>query len=77
MLHVPLDPVVDQDILDGTVAANHKAILLVGIDYLGANIVSALEDYIANGGTVLLSDDCKVQIAGATKIGMPCEVEKF
>ena len=77
MLHIPFDPVVDQDILDGTVAANHKVILLVGIDYLDAKIISALEDYIANGGTVLVSDDCKVQITGATKLGMACDVEKF
>jgi len=77
MLHVPFDPVVDQDILDGTVATHHKAILLVGIDYLDAKIVSALEEYIANGGTVLVSDDCKVKITGATKVGMPCDVTKF
>ncbi len=77
MLHVPLDPVVDQDILDGTVATHSKALLLVGIDYLDAKIVSALEAYIAGGGTVLVSDDCGVRIAGATKLGMPCDVTKF
>jgi len=77
MLHVSFDPVVDQDILDGTVAANHKAILLVDIDYLDAKIISALEEYIANGGAVLVSDECKVQINGATKVGMPCDVTKF
>ncbi len=77
MLHIPLDPVVDQDIQDGTVAANHKVLLLVGIDYLDAKVISTLEDYIANGGTVLASDDCKVQINGITKLGMACDVEKF
>jgi len=77
MLHVPFDPVVDQDILDGTVAANHKVLLLVGIDYLDAKIISALEEYIATGGAVLVSDDCAVTIAGATKLGMPCDLTRF
>ncbi len=34
-------------------------------------MIQALEDYIAWGGKVLLSDDCTVKVAGALRIGCP------
>ncbi|HWG03653.1 MAG TPA: hypothetical protein VG271_01440, partial [Beijerinckiaceae bacterium] len=69
MIHVPLWPVVEEDVLDGSLAANHKAVLLPGVNYLDPRVVTALEAYIASGGTVLLSDDSQVQIKGAQKLG--------
>ncbi len=69
MLHVGIFPVVEEDVLDGTLAANHKAVILPGVNYLEPRVVSALEAYAAAGGAVLLTDDCKVQIKGAQKIG--------
>ena len=61
MLHIPFFPVVEEDVLDGTLAANYKAIVLAGINYLDPKVIAALEDYIAGGGTVLITDDCQVQ----------------
>jgi hypothetical protein len=72
-----LQPVVEEDIADGTLAAHHKAILLPGIDYLDPAIVKALELFIANGGTVLVSDESKVQVKGATKLGVPVDASYF
>ena len=69
MIHVPLWPVVEEDVLDGSLAANHKAVLLPGVNYLDAKVVTALEAFISSGGTVLLSDDSQVQIKGAQKLG--------
>jgi len=60
--------VVDEDILDGTLAADHKAILLTGIDYLDPTIVKSLEAFAKGGGLVLLTGDCTVNLAGATKL---------
>ncbi len=69
MIHVSLFPVVEEDILDGTVATHHKALVIAGVDYLDPKVVSALEAWIAGGGAVLLSDDSKVKIKGATPVG--------
>lgn len=71
MLHIPFFPIVEEDVTDGTLAANHKAVIVAGINYLDPKVVSALEDYVTAGGTVLETDDCKVAIKGATKVGMP------
>ena len=70
MNQTPLFPVVEEDVLDGTLAAFHKAIVLAGIDYLDPKVVASLESFAANGGTVLLTDDCKVNIKGSAKLGM-------
>ncbi len=69
MLHIGLFPLVEEDVLDGTLAANHKAIILSGVNHLEPNVVAALEAYATGGGAVLLSDDCQVQIKGGQKIG--------
>jgi hypothetical protein len=69
MIHIPFMPIVEEDILDGTLAANHRAVILPGINYLEPNVIAALEQFITGGGTVLVSDDSQVQIKGATKIG--------
>jgi len=61
-------PIVDEDILDGT-AAGQKVIIVTNCDYLDPKVIAALQGYITGGGTVLLTDECKVQIPGAVKLG--------
>ena len=62
--------VLDEDLVDGTVAAGHKAVLLTAIHYLDPAVKAALEGFAAGGGAVLVSDDCTVPIAGAVKLGV-------
>jgi hypothetical protein len=76
-LHVPFFPVVEEDILDGTVARNHKVLVLPSVNYLEPNVVLALEGYIKGGGVVLVSDDSKVEIKGATKVGAPLNKQYY
>ena len=71
MSHIPIFPVVEEDILDGTVAANHKALVLTGIETLDPKVAGALADWIRAGGKVILTDECKVAIPGAIKLGAP------
>ena len=77
MIHVPFDPIVEEDVLDGTLAAQHKAVILAGINYLDAPVVRALELYSARGGTVLVTADCQVQIAGAVKLAAEADVSQY
>ena len=72
-IQTPFSPVVEEDILDGTLAAFHRVIVLGGIQYLDPRVVAALEAYAASGNTVLLTDDCTVAIKGATRLG--CAVD--
>jgi hypothetical protein len=60
--------VVDEDILDGTLASDHKAIVLTSLDYLDPKVVAALEQFAKAGGLVLLTADSTVKIAGAVKL---------
>ena len=77
MIQVPLFPIVEEDVVDGTLAAYHKAVVLAGINYLDPKVISALEGFITGGGSVLVSDDCQVQIKGATKLGCPVDISFF
>ena len=67
--------VLDEDVLDGTLANDHKAVILTSIDYLDPKVVAGLEAYASSGGLVLLTTDSKVVIKGGTKLsaqpGMP------
>ncbi len=67
--HYDIQPVVEEEVLDGTLSANYRAIILTGITYLDPRVVTALEAYAAHGGVVLCSDDCPVKIAGARPLG--------
>ena len=69
MAHIPLFPVVEEDIMDGTVAANHKALIITGVESLDPKVLSSVEEYIAGGGIVFLTDDCTVKIKGAKMLG--------
>lgn len=73
-IHTPLFPVVEEDIMDGTLATHHKAIVLPGVDYLPHTVIQALEAFVTSGGAVLVSDDSKVQIKGAVKLGSPIDM---
>ncbi len=69
MIHVPFTPVVEEDVLDGSLAGNYKAIVLTNNNYLDPRVVAVLEDYAAGGGLVLMTDDCRTQIKGAKRVG--------
>ncbi len=73
ILHIPLFPVVEEDVLDGTLADRHKVVLLAGIDYLDPKVVAKLRTFRARGGTVLLSDDSKVAVPGAVPFHFPAD----
>ncbi len=62
--------VLDEDVLDGTLASDHKAVVLSSVEYLDPQIVTKLEEFISGGGLVLLAGDCKVQIKGAVDLGI-------
>lgn len=61
-------PVLDEEVLDGTVAAQHKAIILTSLDYLAAEVIGALESFAKRGGLVLLTADCTVKIQGGVRL---------
>ncbi len=71
LLHTSFFPIVEEDVLDGTLAAHHKAVILAGINFLEPKVITALQGYIAAGGTVIVGNDCQVKIPGATALGVP------
>ncbi|HJT77849.1 MAG TPA: hypothetical protein VJ739_11670, partial [Gemmataceae bacterium] len=73
ILHVPLFPVVEEDVLDGTLADQQKAVILAGIDYLDPKVIARLEAFRARGGTVLVSDDSRVSVPGAVPFHFPAD----
>lgn len=62
--------VLEEDVLDGSLINDHKALIITSVDYLDPRVVKELERFIANGGLVLLAGDCKAQIAGAINIAI-------
>jgi hypothetical protein len=66
----PFDPVLDEDVRDGSVASDRKAVVVTSVDYLDPKVVRGLEDFITGGGLVLLTGDCNVQIKGAKKLAV-------
>src|SRR5208282_3092690 len=63
-------PVVDEDVVDGTLAAQHKAIVLTSVDYLDPKVIAGLEAFAAAGGLVMHTADCTVKIKGAVNLGL-------
>ncbi len=61
-------PVMEEDILDGTLADNHKAIILTSLDYLDPDVIRGLEEFAKGGGLVLLTGDCTVKVNGSVKM---------
>jgi hypothetical protein len=70
MLQQQFLAVVEEDVVDGTLAANHKAVILASIDVLDPKVITGLEEFAAGGGLVLLTSDCKVKIKGAIDLGV-------
>ncbi len=66
MDHYATNVVLDEDVLDGSLAAEHKAVLLCGIDYLDPGVIDGLAAFARGGGVVLVGSECKVKIPGAT-----------
>ena len=63
-------PVVDEDVVDGTLAAQHKAVVITSVDYLDPKVVAGLEAFAAAGGLVMHTADCTVKIKGAVNLGL-------
>jgi hypothetical protein len=70
LIQQPLLPIVEEDILDGTLAVEHRAVILTSLDYLDPQVVAALERFTQGGGLVLLTGDCTVKIRGAVNVGV-------
>lgn len=70
MLHHRFLTVVEEDALDGTLIARHKALILASIDYLPPAVVWALENFIEYGGLVLMTGGCGVKVKGAVDLGL-------
>jgi hypothetical protein len=62
--------VLDEDVLDGTLANDHKVVVLTSVDYLDPQVVGALEQFAAGGGKVLLTGDSTVAIKGGIKLSV-------
>src|SRR5262249_39593161 len=60
--------VVEEDILDGTLANDHRAVILTSLDYLDPKVIRALESFVADGGLVILTGDSTVKIKGAVTL---------
>jgi len=69
MTQYPATVVLDEDIVDGTLAANHRAVILTAVHYLDPAVKAGLEGFAAAGGLVLVTDDCTVQVPGAARLG--------
>ena len=63
-------PVLDEDVIDGTLAAQHKAVVVTSVDYLDPRVVAGLEAFAAGGGLVMQTADCTVKIKGAVNLGV-------
>lgn len=70
ILHHRFLTVVEEDALDGTLIARHKALILARIDYLPPAVVRALESFIEYGGLVLMTGGCEVKVKGAVDLGL-------
>jgi hypothetical protein len=76
-MQTPILPIVEEDILDGTLAANHRVVILTGIQSLDPKVLSALETYAEKGGTVIVGDECALQINKATRLDLPVDRSFF
>jgi hypothetical protein len=70
LIQQPLMPIADEDIVDGTLAAHHRALVLTSIDFLDPAVVTALQAFIAAGGKVYKTADSEVEITGAIDLGV-------
>ena len=73
LLQYPIQTVLEEDVLDGSLAANHKAVILTGLAHVDEPVVSALEAFIRDGGTVIETSDCAVSIKGAIRLAIDAD----
>jgi len=65
MLQFPTNFVLEEDILDGTLANNHQVLLIAALDYLDPAVISSLEQFIDAGGHIYMPMTTKIHINGA------------
>ncbi|MBI2190539.1 MAG: hypothetical protein HYU36_00975 [Planctomycetes bacterium] len=66
----PLQPLLEEDILDGTLADDHRALVLAGLDYLDPQVLEAIQRFAARGGLVLTTGGTNLAIPGAVNLGV-------
>jgi hypothetical protein len=64
---VDVQPTCEEEVLSGD-ARRYQAILLWRVQYLRQSVVTALEDYIAQGGVVICDATTQVPLKGAVRI---------
>ncbi|MCI0682058.1 MAG: hypothetical protein L0Y71_08140 [Gemmataceae bacterium] len=64
----PFAVVLDEDVLDGTLATHHKAVILTSMDYVDGAVAKALEDFATKGGLVLATADTALSLKGMKKM---------
>jgi len=69
LIQQPITAVVEEDVLDGTLAESHKAVIVTGVAFLDPAVVAALTAFARDGGLVLVSDEVAVDIPDAKKLG--------
>lgn len=67
LTHHNFAPILDEDILDGTLATHHKAVILTSMDYVDPIVAKALESFAANGGLVVATGDTTLTLEGMKK----------
>ncbi len=70
MIQQPVQAVVEEDILDGTLSAHYRAVVLPGVTHLDPAVARGLEAFARDGGLVLLTGDSTVALAGAVNLGV-------
>lgn len=73
ILQYPFQAVLEEDILDGSLAANHKAVVITGVKHLDAPVIAGLADFARGGGLVLVTSDVPFAIPGAVKLDIDPE----
>ncbi|MFP4027777.1 MAG: hypothetical protein ACLFWL_08310 [Candidatus Brocadiia bacterium] len=68
IMQTPMTTVVEEDILDGTLARHHRAVVLTAVNHLDPAVNASLERFIDDGGSVVMTGDCSVDIEGAKKV---------
>ena len=68
LLQYPITGVLEEDLLDGSASAHYKVIMMSDIQYLDPDVITAMEAYIKDGGTLIMTADCTVKVEGVTKL---------
>ena len=68
MTQYPMNVVLDEDVIDGSLAADHKAVIVSAVTYLDPAVLAGLEAFAAAGGVVITTTDTTVAIKGETKL---------